>query len=631
MLMSSVDLQKGLAMAGREHADQDPERPLWSALAGASTPETFCRAWLALQCRMIFGVTGGMLLLGPPDSGPYRPIAVWPDARCDLTHLTSAAERALTERRGLLLKGDPAVPNPASARERYQIAYPVQVRERLRGVVVLEVTARSEPQLQAALRQLYWGAMGVERLLSQEEILQETDGRERLQTVLDLLATAMGQEAFAATTLAFVTAVATRLQCDRVSLGFRRRGRTRLQAVSHSANFKERSNQLRAIAEAMDEAIDQRTVITLPVLPETPVCVTRAHEAQARLHGAGAICTVPLAAGGQLIGALSLERSTDRPFDARTVDLLGALAALAGPVLEAQRREDRWLLTIAGEGIWRQVERLLGPRRVASQFGILSLAGLVTCFALAKGDYRISAKGVLEPLLKQAAVAPFNGYIREAPLRAGDLVGQGMLLAALDDRDLRLERLKWVAQQEELLKQYRQAMAERKAAQVEIFAAQLKQANAQIALLDEQLQRTVVRAPFDGVIVSGDLSQSLGAPVERGAVLFEVAPFQDFRLVLEVDEHDIADVRPAQRGAVIFSAFPTGSFPFVVETITPVSTAREGRNYFRVEGRLEWTDDRLRPGMEGVGKIEVERRLLVWIWTHDVIDSIRLTLWAWLP
>jgi len=68
-----------------------------------------------------------------------------------------------------------------------------------------------------------------------------------------------------------------------------------------------------------------------------------------------------------------------------------------------------------------------------------------------------------------------------------------------------------------------------------------------------------------------------------------------------------------------------------VEKITPVSTAREGRNYFRVEARLDRMPDRLRPGLEGIGKIEVDRRRLVWIWLRPVVDWVRLTLWTWLP
>src|SRR5206468_11570598 len=69
------------------------------------------------------------------------------------------------------------------------------------------------------------------------------------------------------------------------------------------------------------------------------------------------------------------------------------------------------------------------------------------------------------------------------------------------------------------------------------------------------------------------------------------------------------------------------ALPISVEKLTPMSEAREGRNYFRVEAQLGHTPEWLRPGMEGVGKIEIGRRLLIWIWTHQAIDWIRLTLW----
>jgi hypothetical protein len=65
--------------------------------------------------------------------------------------------------------------------------------------------------------------------------------------------------------------------------------------------------------------------------------------------------------------------------------------------------------------------------------------------------------------------------------------------------------------------------------------------------------------------------------------------------------------------------------------VTPVSTARDGRNHFRVEAQLEGGLDRLRPGMEGVGKIAVDQRHFAWIWTRQVVDWVRLQLWTWLP
>ena len=154
---------------------------------------------------------------------------------------------------------------------------------------------------------------------------------------------------------------------------------------------------------------------------------------------------------------------------------------------------------------------------------------------------------------------------------------------------------------------------------------------AQIALLDEQIGRARVTAEFDGVVVTGDLSQSLGSPVNRGDVLFEVAPLDAYRVVLQVDERDIADVRVGQAGRLLLAAAPADPIPFRVGKITPVSTAREGRNYFRVEARFNEPPSHLRPAMEGVGKVEIDQRRLVWIWTHDALDWVTLKLWAWLP
>jgi hypothetical protein len=71
--------------------------------------------------------------------------------------------------------------------------------------------------------------------------------------------------------------------------------------------------------------------------------------------------------------------------------------------------------------------------------------------------------------------------------------------------------------------------------------------------------------------------------------------------------------------------------PFAVQEITPVSTTQEGRNFFRVEANLESPSARVRPGMEGIGKIVTGERKLIWIWTHSLLDWLRLAAWKWLP
>jgi biotin carboxyl carrier protein len=545
-----------------------------------------------------------------------------------MSYLTPTAQQALVERRGIV------APNKAlkeGAPASTFIGYPVESVGRLHGVVVLDISPRPDADLQAALRQLHWGAAGLELMFCQQEVARVGETRDKLQTVLEVIASAAAHDRFVAAGTALATDLATRLACDRVSVGFMHAGQIRIDAVSHSAQFKERTNLMRSIATAMDEAVDQNATVAVPPPQGSSPLVRRAHDALIDEQGSGACCTVVMTSLGKPAGAITLERVAKRPFDRATIELCEAVAGLAGPTLEVHRREDRWFGARLADWWREKLQHLFGPRHAALKLGAISAAVLLAFMLFVKGDFRVSAGTVLEPQLQLAATAPFNGYIKEAPVRAGDLVKQGALLARLDDRDLKIERLKWLSQQEELSKGLRSAFADRNLAQVQIVTAQLEQARAQVARVEEQLGRTTVAAPFDGVVVSGDLSQNLGAPVERGTVLFEVAPLSEFRLVLKVDEGDVAFVEAGQRGALLMSAFPNDPIGFEVTKVTPVSTPREGKNFFRVEAKLDRTDPRMRPNMEGVGKVEIDRRSYLWIWTRQAVNSLRLILWSWLP
>lgn len=582
------------------------------------------QSWLALQCATIVGACKGIVILVAPGEQRLVPAAHWPDGSNDAPELSATAEVAIAEQRGVVRRHEP--PQSAGAEPTDCIAYPLLVNGQIFGVVAIEVTSRPEPQQRAVMQLLQWGSAWFQ-VLSQQ---QKSASNQRLATALGFIATCLEHPRFESAATALAIELTTQLSCERVSLGFVRGKHMHLDAMCHCADLGNKTNIIRHIEAAMDEAFDQQATVVFPVAPDGRVQLTRAHAELARYHSGGAsICTVPLTSDGRVIGALTLERPAGQEFDSETIELCERITSMVGPLLELKRRDDRWLLRKMWDSLRTHGTNLVGPRHWGLKFSALALTSLMVFLSIATGDYRVSAEATLEGSVQRAITAPQDGYIAQAHTRAGSIVQAGDVLATLDDKDLKLEQLKWASEREQFLKEYRSALASHDRAQASILSAQVSQAEAQLELVAEQLTRAQLVAPFDGLVVSGDLSQSLGAPVKRGEVLFEVAPLAAYRVMLNVDERDIAEVVTGQRGELALSAISGQTMSFSVTKVTPVSVVEDGNNFFRVEAWMDKSYEGLRPGMKGIGKIDIDRRKLAWIWTHRLIDWLRLWVWSW--
>src|SRR5215475_3562286 len=182
---------------------EDAARAEAAAWANFSAPKDrleFCGSWLAVLCLQIDRVGGALLLLGPDDDGAYVPAAIWPHASRDMQYLTPAAERALNQRRGVVVGSDG---KSAPARdERAYVGYPIEVSGVLHGAVVLDLAPGPEAALQRALRLLHWGSAW---LVDQfrKRALDDRDARlSRQALAMDLVATAVQEHGVAPSALA---------------------------------------------------------------------------------------------------------------------------------------------------------------------------------------------------------------------------------------------------------------------------------------------------------------------------------------------------------------------------------------------------------------------------------------------
>jgi len=403
-----------------------------------------------------------------------------------------------------------------------------------------------------------------------------------------------------------------------------------VQAISHTAIFDPKMELGRRIGEAMDEVLDLDVALVHPPRDDIDRAAV-AHAALAREFRSVAVCSVPLTVGGRVVGVLTLERGSAAPFDPEMIELCKTIGGLLGPILHLKRENERGLVRHAFASLHDGIDFLLGPRHAGVKLIALVIAAIVGFFSFATGTFRVAARTVVEGAVQRVAAAPFDGFIQQSFVRPGDTVRAGAVLCRLDDRELKLEQTRLVSEREQLVRKHRQALAAQERSTMAIIAAQIDQVEAMLSLVADKLARATLVAPFDGVVVSGDLHQLLGTPVELGKVLFQIAPLDAYRVILQVEERDIAYLRVGQPGVLTLSGMPHQYMDFSVQQITPVSTAQEGRNYFRVEARLHEVSDNIRPGMEGVSKIVAGERTLIWIWTHNLINWLRLTAWKWLP
>lgn len=594
----------------------DPAFPPWQAAQAGDSVAAACGAWLAqLQAELPQARRCLVLLRLEPHA--LQLAALWP-AGAPLDDLQPLLAQAAASPQPRCFCTGPG----------WLLTQPLDGEEGMAALVAVELPDAAAAQ--QALQRLAWGSGWMLALAARLAQRRQRDALDAAQSLLQAIAaTTATAPGFAPACQALINRLALDWHADAVLAGWIENLNTRVVARSNATQNDARANLLNLAAAAMDEALDLRRTLHLDTALSAGSVLLPAHQAYAREAGCRAVASALLYHEGVAVGVLTLERGT--PFSDAELETLETQCALLAPLLAQRREADRSLWQHARERLRRWPQRLGGESGLGWKAVSAAAALALLAAALVPVPFRVTAPSVVEGEVQRSLAAPFQGFVQQASLRAGDVVRAGQVIATLDDRELKLEAVKWQAELEVALRKEREAMAAGNRVELRQAAAQADQARAQLGLAEEKLRRARLTAPFDGVLVRGDLSQQLGSPVELGQVLFELAPLDAWRVILKVDERDIAHVQPQQRGELVLAGLSGERQPFVVKRVTAVATAEEGKNHFRVEAELQRRDLPLRPGMEGVAKIETGQAGALWVATRRLLGWARLALWEWLP
>jgi RND family efflux transporter MFP subunit len=312
-----------------------------------------------------------------------------------------------------------------------------------------------------------------------------------------------------------------------------------------------------------------------------------------------------------------------------------------GPDLSGLRIEER--VRSAGSG--RKKTRLLALSAViilaaAGSFLAIRTRAVVVSVAEARpaGDPAatalLNASGYVTPRRRATVAAKITARVVDVYVDEGMAVTEGQLLARLDDSDAerrlqaaRAQRDATAAQisslkvnlanaerefrrQEELGKEgftsvqaldLARTTAESLRAQVAATEEQVKAADAQIALAQQDIDNCTVRAPFAGVVVSKDAQRGeMVSPISAGGGftrtgIATIVDMGSIEIEVDVNESYIARVEAGQRVEAVLDAYPDWRIPARVRTVIP--TADRQKATVKVRISFDKLDPRILPDM----------------------------------
>ncbi|HLS17031.1 MAG TPA: efflux RND transporter periplasmic adaptor subunit [Paenalcaligenes sp.] len=210
--------------------------------------------------------------------------------------------------------------------------------------------------------------------------------------------------------------------------------------------------------------------------------------------------------------------------------------------------------------------------------------------------------------------AEITGKVAEIDFKEGSAVEQGQLLLKIDDSLLRAEHDQ--AQANLQLKQSQYARA-RQLSQEGFISAQARDevaselavSQAQANLAQAQLEKTTIRAPFDGVL--GFRLVSVGDYVAPGTDLVRIEAIDPLFVEFQIPEHYLPMVREGTPVTLRFDALSGEFFPGQIDVIAPALDT-QGRAV-QLRARIPNPDARLRPGMFARVQVHLEQHEAIMI------------------
>jgi GAF domain-containing protein/biotin carboxyl carrier protein len=343
------------------------------------------------------------------------------------------------------------------------------------------------------------------------------------------------------------------------------------------------------------------------------------------------LCLVPLKDEEGRLGAFYMESATLAFLGESGLE---ATELLSNQVSVALRNAELYGQTpfiglLAPIAEWRARVLGMSRRRLLARYGIPAL--ILLAFALFPWKQRTGAtQAELLPAERMPVRATVGGLVVQVLVDEGDWLDEGHVIAVLRDDDLDISLREAEAGYATAVRTAASARArgdESAARMAQITADEME---GRAALLSDQMGRTRVTAPLNGVVLTMRPWERVGEWLDAGETFVLLGSTDHLELEARVSQRHIDRVRIGQEVRLKVEARPEHTFVARVTEIAPQAEAgatEEEEPTFVVRARIDNSEQLLRPGMQARAKIVGDRRPLGWIVIRPLVEWMQLRFW----
>jgi multidrug efflux pump subunit AcrA (membrane-fusion protein) len=253
---------------------------------------------------------------------------------------------------------------------------------------------------------------------------------------------------------------------------------------------------------------------------------------------------------------------------------------------------------------------------------------LLAAMTLIRWPLRVSGQNpVLRPNWYTPVRVMVDGTVERVVVREGSRVQRGDVLAVLRATSLAAHRAGIAADAVTADRLAALAASRGDAADERLHRIRSNALRRELALLDEELGLTTVRAPAVGMVLTPRMEERTGTSLAEGDQLLVLGRTDTLELEFGVAQQDILEVRPGQTVRLRVDALPSRTFEGKVTSIAELPNEHEGRVEYPVRATVANPDGLLKPDMAAHARILADPASVATRTLRDPIRWLRLTWW----